>query len=128
MSQVISNYIKSCKICQLNKLNKEQKYGSLSQIGPAIKPFDIISIDTVGGLGGYNSMKQYIHIAIDHFTRFTWTFASRTQCAKDFINLINNVKQSQKPKQILADRYTGINSSVFKRFCCNNEIKLTFIL
>ncbi|XP_054161891.1 putative uncharacterized protein DDB_G0267840 [Oppia nitens] len=71
--------------------------------GPAQQPFDIISIDTVGGLAGYNSKKQYIHVAIDNFSRFLWTTASSTQSAKDFIQLIKNVCQTHKPKLILAD-------------------------
>jgi hypothetical protein len=32
----------------------------------------------------YNSSKQYIHLAIDHFTRYIWTISSKTQTSKDF--------------------------------------------
>jgi len=127
MSQKIYEFINNCHICNTNKMNKRQKYGSLSQLGSAKETFDIISIDTVGGMSGYNSAKQYIHIAIDHFSRHLWTFASKTQTAKDFINLIKNVIQNSKPKLILADRYTGIKSNEFINFLIKNDIKIMFI-
>ncbi len=102
MTEIISNFVKNCSICQTNKIIKIKKYGEPSQVGPAQQPYDIVSIDTVGGLSGYNSKKPYIHIAIDHFTRYLWTLSSKTQSAKDFINLIKIVIQTNKPKMILA--------------------------
>jgi hypothetical protein len=127
MTELISNFVKNCSVCQTNKIIKIKKYGSLSQLGPALQPYDIVSIDTVGGFSGYNSKKQYIHIAIDHFTRYLWTLSSKTQSAKDFINLIKTVNQTNKPKMILADRYTGIKSHEFSSFLEKNDIKLMFI-
>ncbi|XP_023226450.1 uncharacterized protein LOC111627120 [Centruroides sculpturatus] len=79
------------------------------------------------GAGGYNSKKQYLHLAIDFATRYLWTLSSKTQTAKDFVNLINSVTQIQRPKMILADRYAGINSKEFMRFLGKQKIKLTFI-
>jgi hypothetical protein len=127
MAENISNFVKSCKICQTNKINRMKKFGALSQLGPAVQPFDIISIDTVGGFSGYNSKKQYIHLAIDHFSRYLWVISSKTQSSKDFINLLKNVMQTNKPKHVLADRYTGINSKEFSNFLNKNDIKLMFI-
>ena len=68
-----------------------------------------------------------MHIAIDNFTRYSWTLASQTQTAKDFINLIKQIMQLQKPKLIMADRYTGINSKEFLDYLDKNEIKYKFI-
>ncbi len=127
MFEIISNFVRNCSVCQTNKIIKIKKYGSLSQLGPAQQPYDIISIDTVSGFSGYNSRKQYIHIAIDHYTRYLWTLSSKTQSAKDFINLIKIVNQTNKPKMILADRYTGIKSNEFSNFLDKNDIKLMFM-
>ena len=127
MTKSIKEFVECCSICQTNKIQRSKKLGELSQFGPAKEPFDIISIDTVGGLSGYNSSKQYIHIAIDNFTRYTWTLASRTQTSKDFINLLKQIMQTNKPKIILADRYTGINSKEFLNFLTKNDIKIQFI-
>ena len=127
MTNKINRYLNECFVCQTNKINRKKKLGSLSQLGPAEEPFDIISIDTIGGFSGYNSQKQFIHLAIDNFTRYTWTLCSKTQTAKDFINLIKIVSQTKKPKMILADRYTGIKSNEFSKYLNKNDIKLVFI-
>ena len=126
LSCKISDYLSKCKICQTNKINRKLKLGELSLLGPAKEPYDIISIDTIGGFSGYNSAKQYVHLAIDNFTRYIWTLASKTQSAKDFINLIKNVCQTQKPKLVLADRYTGIKSTEFSNYLSKNEIKIMY--
>jgi len=122
----IKDYINSCSICQTNKIQRTKKFGSLSQIGPAKDPFDIISIDTVGGFTGYNSTKQYIHLAIDHLTRYLWTISSKTQSSKDFINLIKSVSNTNKPKLVLADSYTGIKSKEFINYLDKQNIKIMF--
>lgn len=127
MTKLIKQFIDSCEVCMKNKTSRAKKLGLLSQLGPAKDTFDIISIDTVGGFNGYNSTKQYMHIAIDHFSRFTWTLASKTQSAKDFINLINQILSLEKPKIILADRYPGIKSKEFIDFLKNKQIEIIFI-
>ena len=127
MTQLIHQIVSACLICQTNKINRTKKLGLLSQMGPAKNPFEIVSIDTIGGLSGYNSTKQYIHLAVDHFTRFAWTLSSKTQTSKDFINLIKRVTQTGRPKLIIADRYTGIKSKEFLNFLSKSDIKITFI-
>jgi putative transposase len=126
MTNDVKDYVKSCTVCQTNKIQRQKKLGSLSQVGPAQEPFDIISIDTVGGFSGYNSTKQYIHLAIDHFTRFLWTISSKTQTSKDFINLVKLITQTNKPKLILADKYTGIKSKEFVSYLEKQNIKIIF--
>ncbi|KAK0074642.1 hypothetical protein PV325_007992 [Microctonus aethiopoides] len=49
--------------------------------------------NTVGGFGGSRSKKNYLHILIDHFTRYAYILTSKTQNAKDFIKLIKSVKE-----------------------------------
>jgi transposase InsO family protein len=127
MTEIISNFVKNCIVYQTNKIIKIKKCGELSQVGPAKLPYDIVSIDTAGGFSGYNSKKRYIHIAVDHFSSYLWTLSSKTQSAKDFVNLIKIVIQTNKPKMILADRYTGIKSNEFFNFLDKNYIKLMFI-
>ncbi|RWS18092.1 Retrotransposable element Tf2 protein type 3-like protein, partial [Leptotrombidium deliense] len=78
-------------------------------------------------MSGYGSKKQYIHVAIDNFTRYLWTLSSKTQTAKDFINLVKQISQTNKPKLIIADRYTGINSTEFKNYLEKQSIKIQFI-
>ena len=104
---------KSCEICIKNKSRIVCFKAPLSQLGPAREPFEIVSLDTIGGFKGN---KKYLHIAVDHFTRFVYISTSKTQTAKDFINLINKIKKDGKIQVLLADQYPGINSTQFKNF------------
>lgn len=100
--------------------------GELSHLPFAKTPLEYLSIDTVGGLGGYKSQKCYLHLAIDHLTRFVWALPSKTQTAIDFINLIDRVKQCKSPENILADKYAGIKSRGFMSYCRKSNINLIF--
>lgn len=126
ITENIKKICKNCEICIKNKSRRQDKYGLMSQLGPATKPFEIMSIDTIGGFGGKRSTKKYLHLLVDHFTRFAFISTSKTQNANDFIKLINEVLETDKIGIILADQYPGINSREFKEFLVNNNVKLIF--
>lgn len=98
----------------------------MSHLGPATKPFEIMSIDTIGGFGGSKSTKKYLHLLVDHFTRYAFISTSRTQNANDFIKLVRDVIKTDEIETILTDQYPGINSREFKEFLEENNIKLIF--
>lgn len=122
----IKKVCKNCKICIKNKSRGQGKYGLLSQLGPATEPFEIMSIDTIGGFGGQRSTKKYLHLLVDHFTRYAFISTSKNQSATDFIKLVNEVLETEKIGTILADQYPGINSREFKEFLTENDIRLIF--
>lgn len=84
------NINKICKNCIKNKTRGQQKYCLMSHLGTATMPFEIILIDTVGGFGGSRSTKKYLHLMVDHFTRYAYILSSKTQRA-DFIKLVNGM-------------------------------------
>ncbi|XP_078051980.1 uncharacterized protein LOC144478134 [Augochlora pura] len=98
----------------------------MSQLGPATKAFEIMSIDTIGGFGGQRSTKRYLHLLVDHFTRYAFIVTSKTQSAPDFIKLVNKVLETDKIGVILADQYPGINSREFKKFLVEKDVRLIF--
>ncbi|XP_059061351.1 uncharacterized protein LOC131854235 [Achroia grisella] len=98
----------------------------MSHLGPATKPFEIMSIDTIGGFGGSRSTKKYLHLLVDHFTRFAFIVTSKTQSACDFIKLVKYVLETDEIGMILTDQYPGINSREFKQYLEENNIKLVF--
>lgn len=115
-----------CEICIKNKSRRKPKYGLMSHLGPATRPFEIVSIDTIGGFGGSRSTKKYLHLLVDHFTRYAYILTSRNQNANDFIKLIDNVTQSYNIDMLLTDQYPGINSKDFKEFLKNKNIQMVF--
>jgi len=62
LSQNIKRICKNCEICIKNKSRGQDKFGLISQLGPAKNPFEIISIDTIGGFGGFRSTKKYLYL------------------------------------------------------------------
>lgn len=115
-----------CEICIKNKSRRKAKYGLMSHLGPARYPFEIISIDTIGGFGGSRSTKKYLHLLVDHFTRYAYISTSKNQSSSDFIKLIRNVTQSYNINMVLTDQYPGINSKEFKEFLKKENIKMVF--
>ena len=125
--KIIKNFCHNCQICIKNKSRIPYKYGHLSQLGPATKPFEYMSIDTIGGFAGNNSTKKYCHLLVDHFTRYAYAVTSKHQKADDFIKLLNLVyDKGHKIENLLADQYTGINSNIFKNFLQQNGTRLLF--
>lgn len=98
----------------------------MSHLGPATRPFEIMSIDTIGGFGGSRSTKKYLHLLVDHFTRYAYILTSKTQNSKDFIKLIQNIPEITEIGMILSDQYPGINSKEFKKFLDDEGIPIIF--
>jgi transposase InsO family protein len=109
----IKQHCQSCEICIKNKSRGQGKYG-------------LMSIDIIEGFGGQRSTKKYLHLLVDHFTRYAIVLTSKTQSAIDFIKLVKNVLETDKIGIILADQYPGINSRDFKEFLMENDVKLIF--
>ena len=91
MDQSIKDYCNTCETCIKNKSMGPREIGLLSKLGSAKYPFEIMSIDTIGGFGGHRSTKKYMHLLVDHFSRYAWISTSTTQSADDFIKLINPI-------------------------------------
>lgn len=120
LTKRVADYIEKCEICIKNKSRRPKKIGYSNAIGPANHPYSIMSLDTIGGFA------KYVHILIDHCTRFMWCCCSSTQTAKDFINLLKQIGDVTKIERLLADQYSGINSTKFKEFLNINDIELLF--
>lgn len=122
----IKHMCDECEICIKNKSRRKSKYGLMSHLGPATRPFEIISIDTIGGFGGSRSTKKYLHLLVDHFTRYAYILTSRNQSASEFIKLIKNVTENYNIDMLLTDQYPGINSKEFKEFVKKENIRMVF--
>lgn len=126
LTRNIYKICKNCEVCIKNKSRGNNKFGLMSHLGPASKPFEIVSIDTIGGFGGARSTKKYLHLLVDHFTRYAFILTSQTQNAKDFIKLISNITETEDIDMILTDQYPGINSKEFKEFLNAKQIPIIF--
>lgn len=119
----VKNYVRHCDVCQLNKKSNQKKFGLLEEMPTSSTPFELLSIDTVGGLGHYNSAKCYLHVVLDHATRYVWTFASKSVSTDTYISCLKQIFQIQIPKQLLSDRNAAFTSTKFKHFLGKHGIK-----
>ena len=126
MHKHIKLICRSCETCIKNKSRIANHKVPLSQFGPASKPLEIVSLDTIGGFAGNKSTKKFLHLIVDHFTRFAFIATSKTQTANDFIKLVNSVKNKNEIETLFTDQYSGINSWGFKKYLKSGKIKLVF--
>ena len=126
MDRMVEDFCATCDTCIMNKTRIGRQLGKLSRLGPATRPFEIMSIDTVGGFAGNRSPKRYMHILIDHFTRKVFIETSQGQTSKDFINLVEKAVGNENVKIILADQYPAINSKELKEYLKRKNILLVF--
>lgn len=128
MINLINNHCRHCEVCIKNKTRKPVQLGTLGLLGPASKPFQIMSLDTIGGLGGRQSTKRYLHLVVDHFTRFAFILTSRTQNADDFIKIIDGIMKNNNIniELLLTDQYGGITSNEFQNYLQNQNIDTIF--
>ncbi|UYV84577.1 hypothetical protein LAZ67_X002675 [Cordylochernes scorpioides] len=123
MSIDIRAFVKNCNICQMSKTPKGPKYGELGELPESPLPFDLVSMDTIAGFARYGSAKNYLHVVVDHATRFAWTFPSRSTSTTTYIQVIKKVLQSGCPKRLLTDRAPAFTSPRFRRFLISHNIQ-----
>ncbi|KAK2578587.1 hypothetical protein KPH14_000921 [Odynerus spinipes] len=125
IEKITKQMYERCEICARNKTRRKH-YGLLSKLGPPKEPFEIVSLDTIGGFGGNRSTKRYLHLLIDHFTRYAFILTSKNQTSEDFIKLLKKIQDKHQIKTLLTDQYSGINSNSFKNYLKNQNINLIF--
>ncbi|GBN91865.1 Transposon Tf2-9 polyprotein [Araneus ventricosus] len=105
-------------ICDIDVFSEKVK-----TVPPTDRLFEYLSIDTVGGFNYYNSTKKYLHLVIDHATRYVWAFPSKSETTETDANCLKQVFQIQVPTKLLSDRNGAFTSSKFKRFLRNYNVK-----
>ena len=126
VDKLIKDYCDRCTVCIMNKSRRKKLIGLLEKLGPPTRPFEVMSLDTVGGFAGNNSPKRYLHLLVDHFTKFAWMITSRNQTANEFINLVKQVAEKYQIGTLLMDQYTGINSKRLRAYLKAKRVEFIF--
>ncbi|UYV78557.1 hypothetical protein LAZ67_16001995 [Cordylochernes scorpioides] len=122
MSEDISKTTKACAICQSTKHPRGPTFGELGQLPVGTQPFDLVALDTIAGLAKYGNAKTYLHVVVDHFSRYTWTFPSKSTSLTTYQQVIKRVLQDGSPKRLLTDRAPAFTSPKFRKFLINRNI------
>ncbi|UYV66012.1 hypothetical protein LAZ67_3006184 [Cordylochernes scorpioides] len=123
ISKSIEKFVKSCHTCQIIKRPKGKPYGALGQIPLPQQPFDLISIDTIAGFSKYGHSKTYLHVIVDHLTRYAWTFPSKSTSTLTYIQTLKTVLHQGSPKRLLSDRAPAFTSEKFRKFLITQGIQ-----
>lgn len=86
-----------------------------------------MSLDTIGGFGNESSKKKYLHLLVDHFTRFAFASYSKTQNSSDFITLVKKVHSEHPIGTLLTDQFGGLASKEFLHFLDKENIQHIFV-
>ncbi|UYV75755.1 hypothetical protein LAZ67_13001228 [Cordylochernes scorpioides] len=70
MTNDIRTHVRTCSVCQLVKPPKGPIYGELGQLPPAVLPYELVSLDTISGFAKYGNSQTFLHVVVDHATRF----------------------------------------------------------
>ncbi|UYV66843.1 hypothetical protein LAZ67_4003055 [Cordylochernes scorpioides] len=90
---------------------------------PPQQPFDLISIDTITGFSKYRHSKTYLHVIVDHLTRYAWAFPSKSTSTLTYIQTLKKVLQQGSPKRLLSDRAPAFTSEKFRKFLLSRGIQ-----
>jgi len=86
-----------------------------------------MSLDAIGGLGEKKfSSKKYLHLSVDHFTRYTYFSCTKGQSAKEIIKLINSVHSQNPIGMLLTDQYGSLTSEELGSYCDSSGISHIF--
>jgi hypothetical protein len=128
MHKIVSEYIKSCDICQRVKF-PNQKPPGLLQPSPTERPWKTLYTDLMGPYtkshpGGFT----HLLVVIDGFSKFTELFPIRNATAV----AVGKVLEEQlfcrfgQPDTLVSDQGTSFTANIFKYLCKQWKINLQF--
>ena len=68
MYETIVKYIKGCVMCSTRKLSS-QNIGLYMPLPVPLRPWDIISMDFVGGISMFRRGHDYMYVVVDRFSK-----------------------------------------------------------
>jgi len=115
MDENITEYIRSCDVCQPNKLIRHKKFGLLEPLEVSMRPWTAISMDFIVGLPKSDGYTK-IWVIVDRFSKMAHFIPLRTEehikeLALTFMQEIWPLQGL--PESIVSDRDTRFTS----KFC-----------
>ncbi|UYV79099.1 hypothetical protein LAZ67_17001125 [Cordylochernes scorpioides] len=109
----------SMPIGQITKRTYLRRIGTTP---PAVLPYELVSLDTISGFAKYGNSQTFLHVVVDHATRYAWAFPSRSTSIFTYTQVIKKVMQFGSPKRFLTDRAPAFTSPKFRRFLIRHNI------
>ena len=102
----VQAYVRSCLVCQLDKIERKKSTGLLQPLPISKKPWESISMDIIGDFPKEHGF-ILVFVIVDWFSKYAVFVPTSDACpaeevAKLFFN--NVVKYFRLPKDIVSDR------------------------
>ena len=125
MSKTIQNYVRQCNECQINKTQKHTKE-ELTITKTPQKPFDIVTIDTIGPLLPSDQGNKYAVTLICNLTKYLITVAVSNKESKTIAKAIFDkfILTYGPMRQILTDSGTEYKNQTLTELCNILQINL----
>jgi hypothetical protein len=119
LDQDVTQYIKECKTCQLNKETRPNTRLPLTVTDTKTTPWEKIYLDIVGPLPVTESGMKYILTCQDNLSKYFIAVPLQNQTAEEVTNSFvkNIILIYGIPTEIATDQGTNFMSDIFKRIC-----------
>ncbi|UYV76233.1 hypothetical protein LAZ67_13003122 [Cordylochernes scorpioides] len=128
MLKDVSEFVKTCHLCQSRKGSNQLPSGLLQPIPPANFPFERIGIDFVGPLPSTKNWKKWIIVLTDYYTRYAETRAVSEATVKEVSKfLVEDIfLRHGAPQYLISDRGSQFTSNLMKEVMKTCKIKHCF--
>ncbi|UYV75794.1 hypothetical protein LAZ67_13001373, partial [Cordylochernes scorpioides] len=128
MLKDVSEFVKTCHLCQSRKGSNQSPSGLLQPIPPANYPFERIGIDFVGPLPSTKRRRKWIIVLTDYYTRYAETKAVSEATVKEVSTFL--VEQiflhHGAPRFLISDRGSQFTSNLMKEVVKMCKVKHCF--
>lgn len=116
MKKDIKKFIKQCKSCQENKLNRKKGRNPMEITSTSTEAFQKVSLDIVGPLPVTENGNKYILTLQDDLTKFSQAYALRQHDAETIADCFirNFICKFGSPSIILTDQGADFTSNLIK--------------
>ncbi|GBM02982.1 Pro-Pol polyprotein [Araneus ventricosus] len=124
LRQKAEKIISNCAHCILINQKRGNKEGLLHPLQKEDAPLHTHRIDHLGPLESTNKNYKYVLAIIDAFTKFVWTYPTKSTTSAEVIAKLEIQKAVfGSPFQIISDRGTAFTSGDFADYFAKEEIK-----
>jgi hypothetical protein len=119
LEQDVTQYIKECKICQINKETRPNIKLPLTITDTKTTPWDKVYLDIVGPLPVTENKKKYILTCQDNLSKYFVAVPLQSQTAEEVTDVFvkHIILIYGIPTEVLTDQGSNFMSEVFKRIC-----------
>ncbi|UYV65651.1 hypothetical protein LAZ67_3004955 [Cordylochernes scorpioides] len=124
----VSEFVKTCHLCQSRKGSNQLPSGLLQPIPPANYPFEKIGIDFVGPLPSTKRRRKWIIVLTDYYTKYAETKAVPEATVKEVSTfLIEHIfLRHGAPRFLISDRGSQFTRNLMKEVMKMCKVKHCF--